>query len=116
MRDDEFDIGYRILDDDLIDAEGWRCGKVDDIEIDGKPGEPAQIEAILTGPGAYAPRLRGRLARLVSKIAGDEIVRVPWSEVEDVDAVVRLKHPAGELGLGEGDRRARRLVQWIPGS
>jgi hypothetical protein len=29
--------------------------------------------------------------------------RVPWSEVDDITAVVELKSTADELGLGQGD-------------
>jgi sporulation protein YlmC with PRC-barrel domain len=116
MRENEFDIGYRILDDDLIDCDGLRCGKVDDVEIDGEPGGEARISAILVGPGAGARRLRGRLQRLAKRVFGDEVVRVDWEEIEDIDTVVRLKRSAEELGLGAGDRRLGELVGRIPGS
>jgi sporulation protein YlmC with PRC-barrel domain len=116
MRENEFDIGYRILDDDLIDCEGRRCGKIDDVEIDGEPGGEARIRAILVGPGAGANRLRKPLSRILKRILGDEVVRVEWEEIEDVDTVVRLKRSAEELGLGGGDRRAAGLVGRIPGS
>jgi sporulation protein YlmC with PRC-barrel domain len=116
MRHDEIDLAYRLLDDDLVDCDGRRCGKVDDIELEGEAGSPAQLAAILVGPGAYVPRLARRLRGLGRSLAGDEMTRVEWDEVEDVDATVKLKRSAEELGLGEGDDRAKRLVDWIPGA
>jgi sporulation protein YlmC with PRC-barrel domain len=116
MRENEFDIGYRILDDDLIDSDGMRCGKIDDVEIDGEPGSEAKITAILVGSGAGANRLPKPLSRIARRILGNEVVRVDWEEIEDVDTVVRLKRSADELGLGKGDRRAAELVGRIPGS
>lgn len=116
MREDWFEVGYRLLDDDLVDSEGRRCGKVDDLELEGKPGGSARIGAILHGPGAFAGRLPRPLAWIVRRLFGTEIVRVPWDEVKEISAVVKLKHPAEKLGLGRGDDRARHLVSWIPGS
>ena len=43
-------------------------------------------------------------------------VRVPWEEVEKIDAAVHLRRTARELRLGRGDDRARKWVEWIPGS
>jgi sporulation protein YlmC with PRC-barrel domain len=116
MREDEFDIGYRVLDDDLIDSNGRRCGKVDDIELDGKPGESTHVTAILAGPGAFTNRLPAALARFARRFLGEGVVRVPWQEVEDITAVVNLKRPGEELGLGRGDDEAGRLVGRLPGA
>jgi sporulation protein YlmC with PRC-barrel domain len=116
MRENEFDVGYRILDDDLIDSEGRRCGKVDDVEIEGSPGEPAYLKAIVVGPGAWSGRLPGPLRGLAAKLFRGDVVRVPWAEVDDITAVVKLKRPARELRLGRGEDRARSLVDWLPRS
>jgi hypothetical protein len=49
---EQVDLAYRLLDLDLVDREGRRCGKVDDLEFSGRPGEPLHVDAIVTGPGA----------------------------------------------------------------
>jgi sporulation protein YlmC with PRC-barrel domain len=116
MRENQFDVGYRILDDDLVDSGGRRCGKVDDVEIDGTPGEPAYLSALLVGPGAWPGRLPRELRELASRIFRAQTVRVPWSAVDDITAVVKLKQPARELRLGRGDDKARPLLEWIPKS
>jgi sporulation protein YlmC with PRC-barrel domain len=116
MREDEFEVAYRLLDAELIDSDGRRCGRVDDIEIAGEPGSPAQVTAILSGPGAFSARVPRGLRPLSSRILTDDVVRVPWDAVSDIAEVVRLKRPGDELGLGSGDTAAARIVSRIPGS
>jgi hypothetical protein len=55
------------------------------------------------------------LGRLAAHLSGDA-VHVPWSEVESVSSVVKLKRPAAELRLNRGDPRWARLVERVPGS
>jgi sporulation protein YlmC with PRC-barrel domain len=116
VKENEFDIGYRLLDDDLVDCDGRRCGKVDDVEIAGEPGAQAYLDAILVGSGAQAQRAPRPLRRLSRRILGERVVRIEWDEVQDIGAVVHLKRSAEELGLGRGDDRAEQLISWIPGA
>jgi sporulation protein YlmC with PRC-barrel domain len=112
---EELDLGLGLLDHQLVDSEGRRCGNVDDLELEGvREGEP-RVTAILVGPPVW--RGRGWLGRLASFVApGGQTVRVPWEEVDKIDAAVHLKKTAQELRLGRGDDRARRWVERIPGS
>jgi sporulation protein YlmC with PRC-barrel domain len=92
----QVDLALGILDHQVVDSDGRRCGKVDELELTGvRDGTPA-VEAILVG----------RRRR----------VRVPWSEVEKIDSAVHLRSTAEELRLGRGDDRMRGLIAWIPGS
>jgi hypothetical protein len=116
MKENEFDVGYRLLDSDLLDSEERRCGKVDDVEIEGKPGEPAHLNAIVVGPGAWPGRLPRVLRGPAKRLFAKEVVRVSWSAVDDITAVVKLNRPANELRLGRGDDRARPLLEWLPWS
>ena len=103
------DLGLGVLDHQLLDSEERRCGKVDDLELEG-----AEVVAILTGAPAW--RGRGLLGRLLARLARqDRTVRVPWSEVEGVDSGVRLARTARELRLGRGDDRLRPLIEKLPG-
>ena len=55
----ELDLGVGVLDHQLVDCEGRRCGNVDDLEVEGlRAGEP-RVAAILVG----APVWRGRDTR-----------------------------------------------------
>jgi sporulation protein YlmC with PRC-barrel domain len=108
------DLALGILDHQLVDCNGRRCGNVDDLELarvrDGQP----QVEAILAGPPVW--RGRGRVGRLAAAIARGKTVRIPWSEVAKIDSGVRLKRTAHDYGLARGDERARKFVAWIPGA
>jgi hypothetical protein len=107
---EEIDLAYRLLDLDLVDCGGRRCGKVDDIELVGEPGEPTYVSAVISGPGALPGRMRPFLRPLAKRIFGSARTRVPAGAIEDHDAVLELNRTARELGLGEGDRRLAELL------
>ena len=109
----EIDLGLGVLDHQLVDREGRHCGKADDLELAGLPGDAPEVTEILVGGNAW--RGRGRLGRIAAALSGNA-VHVPWSEVDDVSSVVTLKRTAQELRLGRGDDRAGRFVRRIPGS
>jgi sporulation protein YlmC with PRC-barrel domain len=111
----EIDIGLQVLDRQLLDKNGRRCGNVDDLAIEGGPGETAEVVAILVGPG-YWPQRAGLLGRLAGWIGGGRSVRVDWSDVHNIDSAVELKREATELGLGRGDDRLRPFFEKIPGA
>jgi len=91
-----------LLGDDLIE-----------LEIAGITSAEPEVTEILVGGNAW--RKRGKFGRLAAALSGDA-VHVPWSEVEKVDSVVKLKKTAPELRLGRGDDRARKFVERLPGS
>jgi sporulation protein YlmC with PRC-barrel domain len=110
----ELDLALGLLDHQLVDSEGRNCGNADDLELDlDDPGGPL-VAAILSGPQAW--RTRGRLARAVAGLfphAG--LVRIPWAEVDEIEASIRLRCRAHELGLAEGDRVLGAMVERLPG-
>ena len=111
----EIDIGLQVLDRQLLDKNGRRCGNVDDLAIEGGAGEEAEVVAILVGPG-YWPQRAGFLGRMAAWIGGGRRVRVDWKDVEKIDSAVELKREATELGLGRGDDRLRPYLEKIPGA
>ena len=110
----EIDLGLGVLDHQLLDCDDRRCGKADDLELEGVSSGDPRVVAILAGPPAW--RGRGRLGRLAARAARGRLVRVPWSEVREVHAAIELRKTAVELRLGRGDDRARSWVERIPGS
>jgi len=111
----EIDIGLRVLDRQLLDKNGRRCGNVDDLAIEGGPGEEPEVVAILVGPGFW-PQRAGWIGRLAGWIGGGRRVHVAWSDVDKVDSAVELTREATELGLGQGDDRLRPYFDRIPGA
>jgi len=103
-------LGRNVLDHQLLDRDGRRCGNVDDLAI-----EENDVVAILAGPGYWAQRA-GLLGRIAGWIGGSGRVRIPWDEVEKVDSAVRLRRSASEYGLGKIDDRLRTYVDRIPGA
>lgn len=112
---EELDLGLGVLDHQILDRDGRRCGKVDDLAIEGGPGEQAEVVAILCGPGVWRGRA-GWLGRIAAWIGGGGRVRIPWDEVAELREHVQLKQEASAYGLGRGDDRARPWISWIPGA
>jgi len=111
----ELYLGRNLLDHQLLDPDGRRCGNVDDLAIEGGAGERAEVVAILVGPG-YWPQRAGWIGRLAGWVGGSRRTRVPWAEVANVDSAVHLRRPAPDYGLGAGDDRLRPLFEKIPGA
>jgi sporulation protein YlmC with PRC-barrel domain len=109
------DLGLNLLDHQLLDAEGRRCGKVDDIALEGGPGEDLEVVAVLCGPGVWRGRA-GLIGRVAAWLGGGGHMRIPWDEVAEVDSHVKLRKRAEDLGLGRGDDRLRPYIEKIPGS
>jgi sporulation protein YlmC with PRC-barrel domain len=89
-------LGLRILDEQLVDCEGRRCGRVEDLEFDGGPGEVVHAVGILCGATAWKRRLPPRLAEL---IPGDPraLHRVPWECVAKIANEIELRLREDEL-------------------
>jgi hypothetical protein len=109
------DLGLLLVDHQLLDSEERRCGNVDELALEGGPGEPLEVVAILSGPGTWRRRA-GWTGRVASWLGGGGIVRIPWEDVEQVAAHVKLRKRAQELGLGRGDDRLRPYLEKIPGA
>jgi len=112
---DSIDVGLNVLDHQLLDCDGRRCGKVDDLALEGAPGADLELTAILCGPGVWRAR-GGLIGRVAAWVGGGGRVRIPWDEVAEVGSHVKLRRRADELGLGRGDDRLRPYIAKIPGS
>jgi hypothetical protein len=109
------DLGLLLVDHQLLDSDERRCGNVDELALEGGPGEQLEVVAIYSGPGAFRHRA-GLVGRLAAWLFGGELVRIPWEEVADVAAHVKLRKRADQLGLGRGDDRLRPYIEKIPGA
>jgi sporulation protein YlmC with PRC-barrel domain len=111
-----FDLVRDLLDHELVDVEGVPCGMVDDVEIAGGGGKPLRVVALLSGPGAVAPRLPAVLARLVRRLWGDRVVRIPLDAIKTIDERVTLARTAEALHLRAVDRKWGRWIARLPGA
>jgi len=114
LRGDKIDIGLRVLDHQLLDSEDVRCGKVDDVLFEEGADGALMVTALLTGPRAQRRRLPKWLRRMAGWIGRDVEHRVPWEHVAAMSSVIELNRSAEELGLGDGDRRLRPVVERLP--
>jgi sporulation protein YlmC with PRC-barrel domain len=106
----QVNLGLRLLDDQLIDSDGHRCGRVDDVQLSGAPGERTVIEGLLVGPGAWTEKVREPIASLVAEVVPDHIHHVAWDAVSKIETSVELAATAKELGLETHDGRN---IQWL---
>ena len=116
---DRVDVVYRLLDEQLTDVDGRRCGRADDLEFSGGPGEDAWLVAILSGSGTWHRRLPRRLRRAAARTFGQgtlgkDVIRVPWEQVDDVSSELKLRRKAEDLGLGAGDLRLAKAMGRLP--
>lgn len=104
-------LALRVLDDQLVDADGRRFGRIDDIELDGGPGGETQVGALIVGAGAWRWRVPGRLAGITAALTPQIVRRVPWQLVRSIEpGVVRIATTMGELGFGTGHHAGARWV------
>ena len=109
MSEPRVNLGLQLLDDQLIDADGGRCGRVDDVELKGGVGQGLRVDALLTGSGAWPGRVVP-VSSVIAAVASSWMVRIPWDAVEDVSTAVKLSQPADEFGIDTNDGRN---VRWI---
>jgi len=110
------DIARQVLDRQLVDSNNVPCGKVDDVEIEGRAGGELKIRALLVGNGAASDRLPELFKAISGALFGRRMVRVPWSEVSVITQHIKLRSRADELGLGESESVASRLINKLPGA
>lgn len=97
--DRSYDAALRLLDRQLLDPDGAFLGKVDGLEITYTPGQPPTVTAILLGPGAWGPRMPGRLGRYTTAIwkrlrpdTNPQPRRIGLFEITAIDSAVHLRH------------------------
>ena len=120
------DLGKHVVDKELVDCDGRRAGKVDDLLLEvGEigSGEEPRVSACVAGPLALArnlPRPLHWLALGLYHLLGLSQPRpseIPWDCVAAIDVVVHLAIPRAETRFDELARAVNhRFIDRIPGS
>ncbi|MBN3881705.1 MAG: hypothetical protein V7K64_22805 [Nostoc sp.] len=111
-----------VLDNQLVDRNQHKMGKVDGIVMELQDGQPPRLAYIEVGVTTLAKRLNPRLARLVAAIASkwgakqSEPFRIPWSKVRDVGIDVEVDIEAEATPALAYEKWLRdRIIARIPG-
>jgi sporulation protein YlmC with PRC-barrel domain len=106
-------VARGLLDHQLIDSDGRRCGKVDDVLLREQAGTLV-VAGISTGPGASEQRVRTRFAKWLVTRLGRHETWIDWSEITGVTDHVTLARRADEYGLARGEAWAARVITKLP--
>jgi sporulation protein YlmC with PRC-barrel domain len=87
-----------VLDKGLVDANGNKVGKVDDLVLELRDGQPPAVRSILSGRGALAAHLWGPLRTTASWLRKNVLgvdgdappSEIGWEHVTQIDVVVHL--------------------------
>lgn len=116
------DLVNEMLDMQVVDRNGRELGRVDSIIFEMRDDGPPIVAAIEIGLVTVARRLHpflGHCARAFELISGVETnrpVRVPFSQIIDLEPDVRLDLTATEIAALALDQKARAIVKKIPGA
>jgi hypothetical protein len=119
------DAALQLLDRQVIDSDGAAAGKVDDLELTELEDGSLVVTAVLSGPGALAPRLGGRLgaawAAVFARLHPDaepSPARISFGVVKPLlGPQVRLSIPRHHLDGNRLEHWTRtRLIDRIPGA
>jgi len=123
VADQDLHLYRDVLDKQMVDRRGRRCGKVDGIVLRFGPDGQPWVARIEVGGGTLARRLGERLGRWAAALARWCGVRegrayhIPWARVVEVDLEVKLDLDAPDTELDAAERRLReRIVARIPGA
>lgn len=112
----------RVIDHGIMDREGRRAGRVDELLIelreDGRGGERLVLREIVSGPlPRPASRALAAIARLCYRLLGvrdPQAATIEWSRVRLLDVAVHLDVDREEAGLRKVDAACERIVRHIP--
>ena len=115
------DLIRDVLDNQLVDRNGRKMGKVDGIVVELRDGEPPRLVYIETGLPTLARRLHPRLASWIGALERKwgakrgESYRIPWSKVCDVGINVDVNLDAEAMPALAYELWLRDAIARIPG-
>jgi len=100
-------LAREVLDKEILDCDGFKGGKVDDLLLELRAGEPPVVRAIVTQQGALARVLGHRTARLNAWLRGWALgqgpdivpVEIGWAHVTRIDVTVHINLSRADADL-----------------
>jgi sporulation protein YlmC with PRC-barrel domain len=106
--------GLDLLDRQIVDRDGKLAGKVDDLELlFPEDGGAPYVTAILSGPGALARRLGGRLGRWIGSVHGRLHPHAEPTPARISFGVVKRIEDHIELTIGRDGLESMHLEDWV---
>lgn len=112
-----------VLDNQLVDRNQRKMGKVDGIVAELRDGQPPRLAYIEVGMPTLARRLHPQCQRLVTAVQSrwgakrGESFRIPWSKVRDVGIDVEVDVEAEETPALAYEHWLRdNIIRRIPGA
>lgn len=116
------DLIRDVLDNQLVDRNQRKMGKVDGIVVELRENQPPRLVCIETGATTLARRLHPRIERWIARLEGlwgarqSQPLRIPWSKVRDVGIDVEVDLVAEQTpALAYEQWLREHIVQRIPG-
>jgi len=109
------DLIRDVLDQQIVDRNQRRLGKVDGIVIELREGKPPVVLYLESGWVAKLRRIHGR----IGSWAGRRLrapYRIPWKSVRDVGVDLEIAEEAAETPLLRTELRLRRILSKAPGA
>ncbi len=117
-----FNIVHDVLDAQLIDRQGERIGRVDELVLELRDDGPPRIAAILVGSPMRAARIArwwaaaAAVLRRAIGLGRAEVTRIPFTHVRCIGKHIDLEVAGIDTPALRGERRLRALLQHIPGA
>ena len=109
------DLIREVLDNQIVDRNQRRLGKIDGIVVEFRNGKPPLLVAVETGWVTKARRIHPRLAHWLW-LRGSRPYQIPWTKIRDIGADAEFALDASETPLLRTENRLRKLLTRIPGS
>jgi sporulation protein YlmC with PRC-barrel domain len=111
-----------VIDSQLVDRQGTKIGRVDQLLLELEDGEPPRVATIVIGGAARAERIGGWFAALrrgLRTLTGrrtERESRIPFAAVRRVAETIEVDVDAATLEAGYLERwLAEHVVRHIPG-
>jgi hypothetical protein len=116
-------LAYEVLDAQLVDEREEKVGRVDELLLELRDGEPPRVATILVGGPARARR-GGRLMvaldralRAIGRVRGEGVSRIPFDKVRQIAEEVQVEVKGDELEAMRVERwLSKHVVCRIPGA